>query len=469
MEESRCPGCRERDTVIAALQQQIIALEARVRDLEARLGRNSSNSSLPPSANPPDAPKPVVKKPSGRRSGAQPGHEPHLRQRLAPERVQQMIPFVPTHCRACDAPLPTEPGPHDPPPTWHQVAELPAIRATVIEYQGQGRTCPDCGVVTQAPIPAAVRAHSIGPQFTALLGYLRGRFHLSQRNLTELAESVFDVPLAVGSVNRLEEQLSAALEPAHTEIAAVVRAAPVKHVDETSWKLAGRLCWLWTAATASVALFVVHARRGATGLTATLGETITGVVCSDRYSTYQRISLAQRQLCWAHLRRDFQAMAERGGEAADIGQQLVVYTEVLFALWYKVRDGTRSRRWLARQLADVRADVALLLEQGCACGCAATAATCRDILAVEPALWTFTQVAGVEPTNNAAERALRPAVLWRKRSFGSWSEAGCRRVERLLSVVQTLRLQQRDVLGYLSEAVAAYRSNHPAPKVLAVG
>ena len=260
--------------------------------------------------------------------------------------------------------------------------------------------------------------------------------------------------------------MSQALAAAHTEVAEAVRQAPVKNVDETGWKQAGRRCWLWAAVTGTTALFVVHAQRGLAGLTALLGAPIRGVVGSDRWSAYGRLPLHQRQLCWAHLRRDFQAMVDRGGPAAAIGTDLLVQAGVIFDWWYKVRDGTRSRRWLQRLLAEIRPDVVELLRRGGRCRCAKTAATCREILEVEAALWTFASVEGVEPTNNAAERAVRPAVLWRKRSFGCHSNEGCRFVERLLTVVQSLRLQKRRVLDYLQQALAAHRAGLPTPQLL---
>jgi transposase len=452
--------------MIATLQRQIAALEARVRDLEERLGRNSSNSSLPPSADAPATPAPVRKQPTGRKAGGQPGHPAHLRQRLPAERVRYVHPFVPAHCRSCQAPLPAAAGPGDPAPSWHQVAELRPDPVAITEYQGHARTCPGCGAVTRAAIPAALMAHSIGPRLAATLAFLTGRCHLSKRALEDVVETVCDVPLALGTVSHLERQVSQALAAAHAEVAAVVRQAPVKNVDETSWKQAGRLCWLWAAVTGTAALFVLHAKRGLAGLTALLGERIGGVIGSDRWSAYGRLPLRQRQLCWAHLRRDFQAMVDRGGPAAAVGADLLIQAGVIFEWWYKVRDGTRSRRWLQRLLEEIRPDVVQLLRRGGRCRCAKTAATCREILAVEAALWTFASVEGVEPTNNAAERAVRPAVLWRKRSFGCHSAEGCRFVERLLTVVQTLRLQRRQVLDYLQEAVNAHRAGLPAPKLL---
>jgi transposase len=468
MSEPSCPGCTQRDVAIAALQQRIADLEAQVRDLQARLGTNASNSSLPPSANPPAAPPPVVKKPTGRQSGGQKGHRGHQRLRLPRERVQHVIPLVPTHCENCRTPLPQQPSAGDPEPVWHQFAELPKVQAVVTEFQGHARTCPDCGHVSRQAIPAEIRAQAFGPRLAAVLSYLSGSQYVSQRGLEDVAEVVFGVPLSLGSVTALQEQMSAALQPAHQEIAEEVRQAPAKHVDETGWKQAGDKRWLWAAVTATAALFVIHLKRGAAGLKALLGETVVGLIGSDRWSAYHLIPVERRQLCWAHLKRDFQAMVERGGVAADVGRELLSYTRVLFGMWYQVRDGTRTRGWLSRKVEDwLRPEVVALLEQGAAGGCAKTAGVCAEILKLEAALWTFAHQQGLEPTNNAAERALRPAVLKRKRSFGCSSEEGCRFLERLLSVTQTLRLRQRPVLEYLVEALVAHRHGLPAPQLLA--
>jgi transposase len=466
MAEPKCPGCIARDAVIETLQQRIADLERQVRDLQQRLGTNASNSSLPPSANPPAAKPPVVKKPTGRKSGAQPGHPGQQRRRLPAHRVQHVIALIPSHCEACHAALPAEPSATDPAPVWHQYAELPRVSAIVTEFQGHARTCLDCGHITREAIPAEIRAHAFGPRLAAVLSYLSGSQYVSQRGLEDVADVVFGVPVSLGSITALQEQMSQALAPAHAEIAAAVRPAPVKNVDETGWKQAGRKRWLWTAVTASAVLFVIHLRRGAAGLKALLGEAIQGIVGSDRWSAYHLIPVTRRQLCWAHLRRDFQAMIDRGGAAAALGSELLFNAEMLFALWYKVREGTRQRRWLQRQIEEwLRAEVRSLLEQGTRSACAKTAGTCGEILKLEPALWTFAYQEGLEPTNNAAERALRPAVLKRKRSFGNHSEAGCRFVERLLSVTQTLRLRGQGALEYMVGALAAYRDGLPAPKL----
>jgi transposase len=470
MDASSCPGCRQRDEIIARLQQQLATLTDRVRILEEQLARNASNSSLPPSANPPQAPKPVVKPPAGKKPGGQPGHPPTLQRRLPPQRVQQVVTFVPTTCRRCGHDLPTQAGVNDPEPSWHQVAELPQLAAHVSEYQGHARTCPACQTVTHAAIPADLCRHSFGPRLAATLTYLVGCHRVSRRGVEEIAQAVFDVPVSLGSIGHLEEQMSQALAPAHAEAVDTVRAAEVKHADETSWSQAGKKRWLWLAATATVAAFVVHARRSLAGLQALLGEAIVGIVISDRWKVYEVLPDGRRQLCWAHLIRDFRAISERSGTSRPIGADLLALSAVLFEYWPRVRDGTASRAWFVREvLSAIRPDVQSLLRRGLRCRCAATRGTCRELLAWESSLWTFAFAEGVEPTNNHAERVLRKAVLWRKGSFGSVSEGGCRFVERILTVAQTLRLQGRPVLTYLYDALCAHRKGVSTPKLLPAG
>ena len=467
MKDIECQGCRERDALIQQLRQELQALRDEVRQLKELVSRNASNSSLPPSANPVDAPKPVVKKPSTRKPGGQPGHPPHLRLRLPPQRIRQTIHYRPSHCSACQQPLPAHAGAQDPEPTWHQVAELPPLTAQVIEYQGHTRICPRCAAINQAAIPAEVRAHSVGPRLAAFMAYLRGCHHVSLRGVEEIVETTFEVPVSLGQVSNLETQMSAALAPAHAEALQAVRQAPVKHADETSWKQAGKLCWLWLAATQSVAAFVVHARRGWQGLHTLLGDVVQGIVCSDRWSVYGRLTVDKRQICWAHLRRDFQRMAERGSAAGSwLGEVGGATAHVLFHWWQAYRGGTISRAQLQQELEPLRAEFRGQLQDGLARRDAKVVTLCENLLAVEPALWTFLYVEGVEPTNNHAERMVRRGVLWRKCAYGSWSEEGCRFVERMLTVVQTLRLQQRPVLRYLMASVQAHRAGLPTPSLL---
>jgi transposase len=464
-----CPGCRQRDARITELQQQVATLQAQIHKLGERARRNASNSSIPPSTNPPDAPKPTAKKPTGRKRGGQPGHKGHERLRLPPERVQHTIPFVPLFCEYCESALPEKAGPNDPEPTWHQYAELPKAPAVVTEYQGHARTCTCCGHVNREQIPEELRRDTIGPRLGATLSYLSGSPHVSKRGVKEICETVCQVPISLGTVANLEQEMSAALQAAHTEAQKAVQQAPIKHVDETGWKEAGRKRWLWGAATATVVCFVIHATRSVDGLKALLGGVLKGLFISDRWSVYQCLAVCCRQICWAHLKRDFQKLIDRGGPSQPIGQRGLDVVAVLFEAWHAFRRGDLSRRQLQDKLNPVRRDMQTWLEEGTRCTETKTATFCQNLLNLEPALWTFLNHSGVDPTNNLIERLVRSAVLWRKIAFGSQSPNGCRFVERILTVVGTLRLQERPVLDFLENSLRAHRDGRRAPKLLKRG
>lgn len=465
-----CPGCCARDTRIAELEAQLAEVQRRLAELEARLRTNSTNSSLPPSANPLDAPKPPKKKKSRRQPGGQPGHSPRLKQLLPPERVGNTVAFVPPHCSRCQTPLPQEASPDDPAPTRFQTIELPPLVAQVTEYQGQARTCPDCGAVTHQPIPRELLTHGVGPRLTATRSYRTGCHGVSKRGVEEIAAVVFDAPVALGTVANREQEVSAALAAPHREAVAAVRAAAVQHADETSWQLRGKRCWLWAAATATAVAFVVAAGRGALGLTALLGSEIQGILCSDRWGVYNRVPAGRRPVCWAHRKRDFQKVIDGGGSSVWVGRRGQRLIKKVFAAWHAFREGQATREQRKTKRAPLMSRMQRVLLEGAILGADSKVATfCENLLALEAALWTFVEVEGVEPTNNFVERLLRRAVLWRKRSFGSWSEAGCRFVERVLTVVQTRRLQGKNALDYMREALVAHRSGQPCPKLLPDG
>lgn len=463
MDAAVCQGCLERDALIAALLQRVEALEAENRDLRERLNLNSSNSSIPPSANPLDAPKPAPKKkPSGRKSGGQPGHSAHMRPRLPADEV---IALVPETCEHCQHPLPAEPGPDDPEPIWHQWYRLPPKLVHVTEYQGQARVCPCCGEATWAVIPADIRAQSYDARFTVTLSFLTGCHSVSRRGVEEIVETLFGVPICVGTIMNLEQETSAALANAHAEAAQAVQQAESKNVDETGWKQGRERRWLWGAATAAAAVFVICPTRGFLGLLVLLGETIHGIITSDRWSVYARLPLSLRQICWAHLKRDFQKCVDRGGPSEAIGQGGLRIVAMVFACWHRFREDGR-RRQLQADMGAIALELRALLEAGRGCADSKTATFCANLLALEPALWTFVFEEGVEPTNNRAERMMRRGVLWRKISFGCRSDNGCRFVERMLTVAQTLRLQHRNILDFLEESLLAHRQNQPSPRLL---
>lgn len=454
-----CPGCQE-------LLLRVQELETQVRELLAKLNTNATNSSTPPSANPLGADKPVHKKKSKRPRGAQPDHPPHLKQLLPLERVTRTKHFLPDECAGCQAPLPREAGPDDPQPKRFQTIELPPITVEVTEYQAHGRTCPCCGVVTHATIPAEIRAHSVGPRLTGTLSYLTGCHGLSKRGVEEIADTVFGAPLALGTVANLEQEVSTALAAAHQEALAAVRQADVKFADETSWKLWGKLCWLWAAATANVAVFVIHAKRSALGLAALLGEEIDGILHSDRWHVYLQVPEERRQLCWAHLKRDFQKIVDGGGRSVFVGRRGLRIVKEVFAAWHAFQEGKVTRRTLQTLIEPLQRRLGQALLEGGLGEDARVAKFCENVLVLESALWTFVRHEGVEPTNNFIERLLRRAVLWRRRSFGCNSVAGCRFVERILTVVQTCRLHRKNTLEYLCQAVHSHRRRLSCPSLL---
>lgn len=459
MDGSGCSGCSERDARIADL-------ERRLAQLEARLKTNASNSSTPPSANPLGADKPVKKGKSELRRGGQPDHPPHLKQLLPPERVTHWKHFVPKQCPNCHTPLPRQAGPNDPEPKRFQTIELPPITVEVSEYQAHARTCPCCGEVTQATIPAEIREHSVGPRLTATLSYFSGCQGLSKRGVEEIAETVFGAPISLGTVANLEQEVSEALAPAHQEALARARQADVKFADETSWKLWGKLCWLWAAATKNVAVFVIHSHRGARGLAALLGEEIYGILHSDRWHVYRQVPDERRQLCWAHLKRDFQKIVDCAGPSAFVGRRGLRIVKEVFAAWHAFQKGKVTRRKLQALIEPLQRRLGKTLLEGGLGDDPRVAKFCENVLTLECALWTFVTHEGVEPTNNYMERLLRRAVLWRRRSFGCNSEAGCRFVERILTVVQTCRLHGKNTLEYLCNAVHNRRSGLSCPEVL---
>jgi transposase len=337
---------------------------------------------------------------------------------------------------------------------------------TVVEHQAHALTCPCCGLVTEATIAAEIRAHSVGPRLTSILSYLSGAQGISKRGVEEIAEAIFAAPISLGTVANLEQEVSAAIAPAHQQALDVVREADVKFVDETSWKHAGKLCWLWSAATTEVAAFVIHAKRSAAGLAALLGTDITGILHSDRWHVYLQVPDERRQICWAHLKRDFQKIVDGGGVSVFVGRRGLRIVKEVFAAWHRFREGQITRPQLQELIKPLQNRLGNALLQGGLGEDARVAKFCENILTIEDALWTFVTHDGVEPTNNYMERLLRRAVLWRRRSFGCNSEAGCRFVERILTVVQTCRLNGNSVLEYLCNAVYNHRHGLTCPSLI---
>jgi len=446
---------------VETLASMVHALQKQVGTLQDQLHQTSRNSSRPPSSDPPQHQRPH--RPRGqRRRGGQPGHPGSTRTLLPVEDVDEVVVIKPTQCTHCQAPLAGD----DPKPWRHQVIEIPPIKPVVTEYQWPQLACPSCGATTRAPWPAGVPSGTYGPRVQATVALCTGAYRLSKRTTQQAMEEVFGVPMSVGTISPLEqattEAVAAPVEAART----YVQAQEVAHLDETSWRQGDKRAWLWVAVTSWVTVFVVRLSRGGQVARELLGERFSGILVTDRYSAYNWYPVRWRQLCWAHLLRDFEAMRDRGGCSAEIGDALLAQAHQMFTWWHRVREGTLKRSTFRSYMTPLRREVERLLEAGSRCGVPKTAGTCQDILKRREALWTFVQVAGVEPTNNTAERSIRPGVLWRKGSFGTQSTAGSRFVESMMTVVATLKQQQRNVLEYLTTACEAALRGEEAPSLL---
>lgn len=443
-----------------ALAALVPVLQERIRELEARLAQNSTNSSKPPSSDPPGVVRPG-KKPKGKKRGGQPGHRGHHRMVLPPERVEAVehVPQACEHCGHCLA------GAEEGRPVQvHQVVELPPVRAEVTEHRMACLRCPKCSKLTRAPLPVEVGGKHFGPQLSALTGLLAGHYRMSRRSVVDLLGRLLDVPApSLGSTEACTQETSVALEAAYREAHSEVRSSQWAGVDETPWKLCGKKMWLWAGVSHRATVFHLGRSRGAEELKTFLGD-FKGIVSSDRWCAYQIYD--RRQLCWAHLPRNFRKLGLRGGKAAEFAVQGEKVCDRVFERWRRFREGSLDREGLKREMAVVQASFRRLVERGAKSINKRVAGLCRNLLKLWPSLWTFLDEP-VELTNNVTERALRKAVLWRKGCFGNQSEAGLRYAERILSVSATCQQHQVHPLDFVALSIAALRAGKPAPKLLA--
>jgi transposase len=378
------------------------------------------------------------------------------------EQVDVIVPVKPERCRHCHQPLQGE----DRQPQRHQVTEIPPVKPVSTEYQLHQLVCSACGAATRAEVPPGVATGGFGPRVQAIIALCTGAYHLSQRTTHTVLQDLFGVSLGLGTIATLEQATVRAVAEPVAEARAYVPQQPAAYLDETGWREGRRRAWWWTAVTAGVTVFVVRLSRSAAVAHELLGERFWGYLVTDRWSAYSWYPPWRRQLCWAHLARDLEAMVARGGPSQVIGEALQAQVHQMFHWWHRVRDGTLAQASFTHYMRPIRREIERLLEAGQTCGVPKTEGTCRDILKRRQALWTFVRHAGVDPTNNAAERAIRPGVLWRKGSFGTHSPEGSRFVEAMMTVVATLKQQHRPVLAYLTAACEAALHGEAAPSLL---
>ncbi len=459
-----------RDETVALLQKQVDALMAAVGELKARLGANSSNSSRPPSSDPPWKKSHVKKAPPKRKGkgkrkrGGQPGHKGSARSALPPEQVDEFVTVTPASCAGCGLALP------DDAELWlgraHQVTEIPTPVLHTTEYQFMVCRCPACGEVNEAADTEGVTRSAFGPNIHALTGILTGRFRMSRRDVRAALATLYRLDVSTGAVQNMVDRVSEAVAATVDQIASEVYSAPAVHADETSWPFDGGKGWLWVATTPSAAYFHIDAHRSREALSNLLPPDYSGIVHSDRWRPYEVYPVQRRQLCHAHLRRDFQALIDRGGGGRPIGKGLLKASDRLLHLWHRFKRGdiTRSRLW--RDTEPIRTRWRTLAERARSGSHKKARALGKDLLRQWDALWTFLHIDGVEPTNNDAERALRHGVIWRKLSFGSDSPKGAEFAGRILTIVETARRRGVNLLNWMKQAIAAARRGLPPPLLL---
>lgn len=447
--------------VVALIEWQAARIErlsTRVAELEAQLGKNSTNSSKPPSTEHPHA-KPERPKPKSKRSpGRQPGHAKYERSLIPIEQCQDVIPCQPAACRRYGEQL----SGTDPEPIRHQVWELPEIKPLVTEYQ-RHRLVFRCGCTTCGVLPEGVPTGQAGPRLLAFSGLLMACFRQSKCRAATFLSMILNQPASPGWLVLLQNRVAEAVQPACAELAAALAAEPILHVDESPTKKGPAKAWVWTFVAQLFTVFACRLTRAAEVPKQLLGATFAGVINCDRARMYW--AFGRLQNCCAHIQRDVQGRIDHACTVHQrLGHDLMRPTREMFALWQKIRDGTLSRVEFQKQMKPIRQKVESLLLRGYFNP--TTRGFCMDLSEHRQRPWLFVDVEGVEPMNNAAERALRHAVIWRKLSFGTQSASGSRFVERMLTVIETCRQQQRDTFAWLVDAVQTHLANKPAPSLL---
>jgi transposase len=452
----------EAQAIIRVLLAEIAELNARVEQLERQIkGKTPENSSLPPSTQHPHAKPPAKKARSTRRRGGQPGHAKHQRPLLPVEECHSVVPLKPKACRRCGAEL----SGVDPEPLRHQVWELPEITPQVTEYQRHRLTCPCCGETTCGELPAGVPHGQAGPRLVAFTALLMAYFRQSKRRAAMFLETILGQPCCPAWTVKLQQQATAAVRPAYEELVGALSEQSRLGGDETPTKEGPQKAWLWTLVATTFTVFAVRVTHAAAVLTELLGDRFSGIITCDRAKMYWR--LGRLQWCWAHLKRDFQALVDsEDRQVWRLGHDLMRPTRKLFELWARYRDGTLTRREWKRRMQPIRQEIEGLLLRGAFSGNEALIGMCNELYDHREWLWTFVEHEGVEPTNNASERALRHAVIWRKLSFGTQSAHGSRFVETMLTVIETCRQHKRNVFAFLAAATAAHFAGQPAPSLL---
>lgn len=474
-------------TQIDALKAELRAKDARIVELEGlvakqveltaqlrkqlevlteKLTRDSGNSNLPPSSDPPgrtgnSSGSRRRKSKKRRKRGGQTGHPGSHRGLLPAEQVTEFVEEFPSMCGSCWKPLPAV---LDPDARRYQVMEVPPFTPEVTEYRRHAVTC-ECGYTTRKPFAQCqIPSSAFGPRLMSLVVLLTGVYHVSRRKTAKLLSELCGARISLGSISAIEKRVSDTLKPVVAEAWDHVQGSAVKHTDGTSWLQSGAARSLWTLASSTATVFKIVANSSSATLKKLYGA-FEGILVSDRAKALGFWAMERRQVCWAHLLRKFVSFSERDGPAGRFGRELLDCTGILFEYWRDFKDGRLDEQTFQFWMSSVRDLIETTLERAVAAKIPRLSGSCADILAHRKALWTFVDHGQVEPTNNHAERELRAFVLWRKRSFGTRSERGNLFAERVMTVAHTARKQDKDILSFLTECCEARETCTPVPSL----
>lgn len=464
-------GKAPKATTLEEANKIIKALWDIIQRLNEKLKTNSKNSSLAPSKDRTSKNQSNIRRTEERRKnpkkrGGQPGHQKHVRALLPLDQVNHVVPCYPDNACACGGQVVVCAEIH----RRHQQYEFPIIKPIVIEYQIYFGTCNQCSQKQIGALPVGISWSMLGPRVTAMTANLSGTYRISKKNIVNLYDDIFAFKISTGMVCKAEKTVSRAIAAPVSQAKAFIKSSEQVSVnsDETGFKEKGKGMWAWIAVSCSVAVFMIRGGRNKKIAQELLGKNFKGILCSDRYSAYQWIPNENRQICWAHLERDFRKISERSGSSSVIGTDLLAQTNNLFHFWHQFKDRHIDRETLKKKTRPIRIFIEGLLRRGMRSKNRKTAGTCRNILSYGQALWRFLETDGVEPTNNLAERLIRTIAIWRKTSFGTQSKAGSSYMERIMTVVATCKLQGRNILDYLTCAVKNHLEKLPFPSLLPI-
>ncbi len=458
-----------RELIVEALLRMSAEIDELKRQV-AILTKDSSNSSKPPSSDGPKAkPRPRPPRKSRKRNpGGQPGHKGAYRKLIPVDEVDDVIPLTPETCMHCGKAL--VPGADGCSLTGRylrsQQIDIPEPKPIIIEYRRQCLRCA-CGVETFAKLPKAARS-AFGPRLVAFLGHLSGLHRVTRRGCEEISKTIFDIDISLGAVCKLHEELSSSLESACEKARLKLPEQPFLNADETGWK--NRTCkrWLWAMVTPTFVYFHIAASRGSMVLKDILGEIFNGTLCSDMYSAYKAFHKGIRQFCWAHIIRNIRGVkhACRSPDAVNFSKWMLSETGRMFAFWHAFKRGHMNRERLVLKSVPIRARMNKCLQQYVKSSDYDVRQASKSLLKHWDGLFTFLEIDGVEPTNNAAESAVRPAVQWRKICFGNQSEEGELLTARLLTATRTCIMQRKSPFVFFVESINAYREGIPGPSLV---